>query len=286
MHHLRLKLAAIVLAVGSAGGIALTAGPAAAAVIAGPGAGGVYIPAAAPAGTSTQAVRGITKNYSYNWSGYAQNGKATKKFTAVKSYWTVPTVKAGVSGTQYSSDWVGVDGYSNSKLVQDGTEADNVNGKAQYSSWTEILPAASVNTPLTIHAGDKMEGLVEEYATNKWEMTVSDLTSGKSYTKKVSYTTPEQSAECVHERPEVGGSLANLAATSNVSFNPGDYSTAAAGKTPVWQAMEKAISGETVYQMFMINNADTAVIASPSLPNSAKDGFTVADGATSPPPPS
>ena len=45
-------------------------------------------------------------------------------------------------------------------------------------------------------------------------------------------------------------------------------------------------SGATVYQIFMVNNADTKIIASPSVPDSDNDGFAVTDTATSPPPPS
>jgi hypothetical protein len=282
--YLKGKLAA--LAVGSAAALALAGGPVVAGIA--PGGGGIGIRAALPAGfhAGQVAVKGATQVGSTNWSGYAQVGKKKKVFTAVKGFWTVPTVKVK-SGTQYSSDWVGIDGaFNNTTLIQDGTEGDNIGGKVKYDAWTEIIPASEVVTPLVIKAGNKMEGLVQETATNKWVMTVMDLTTGKSFSKSVSYTTPQQDVEAVHERPEVGGSLATLAATTNVTQLPDDYSTTAPGKTPVWIALGKTVAGATLDQIFMVNNGDTAVIASPSALNSAKDGFTVADGATSPPPPS
>jgi hypothetical protein len=77
--------------------------------------------------------------FSFNWSGYAQSTSTGGTFTAARDFWTVPTVKTG-SGKQFSADWVGI-GFSNAKLVQDGTEADNINGTAVYRAWTEILPA-------------------------------------------------------------------------------------------------------------------------------------------------
>lgn len=283
--HCRARLLAAVTVAVMAGGSLAIAGAAGASFA--PGAGGIGIRAALPPGAHPAAVgiKSAKQVGSTNWSGYAQVGKDKKVFTAVEGTWTVPTVKTG-SGDQYSSDWVGIDGaFNNKTLIQDGTEADNLNGKPFYRSWTEIIPAAEVPTPLVIHAGDKMQGIVQEIGTNKWTMTVKDLTSGKSYSKTVSYTTPQQDVEAVHERPEVNGSLSNLAATTNVTQLPDYYSTAAPGKTPVWIALGKVVSGATLDQIFMVNNNDTAIIASPSVLNKAQDGFAVADGSTSPPPP-
>lgn len=265
------------------------AGPAGASVQAHhghPAGGGRRIAATPPPGAVTPSIAGATASYSTNWSGYAQAvSTSTGPYKAVVSTWKVPTVTEPKTGDQYSSDWVGVDGFSNSTLVQCGTEADNVGGKPVYRAWTEILPANEVViSGLTIHPGDKIMAYVKEVSANRWKMNVTDETTGVSGGRTVSYTTPMTSAEVVHERPTVGGSLANLAKTSNVTQDPAFYSTTI-NTTPTVPLM-KAASGATVYQMFMVNNADTAIIASPSKPDSDSDGFTVADGATSPPPPS
>jgi hypothetical protein len=234
-------------------------------------------------GASTLAVRGTTKLKATNWSGYAQATKKKGTFTAVKDYWTVPTVSTKPSGDQYCSDWVGVGGFSEDTLVQDGTEADNVGGKAKYDAWTEILPAAEVVIPgLVVKPGDSMEGLVEETKAGTWRMTVFDLTTGKSGGRTVKYSSPGLSAEAIHERPEVGGRLATLATTTNVTFNPGLFSSAAPGK-PAWKPLLKPASGASLYEILMVNGGKT--IASPSAPNSASKGFAVADGSTPPPPP-
>jgi hypothetical protein len=263
------------MAAGSAAGAVSSAGP--------PG-GGVMLRAARPADAPT-AVGNVTQEYSSNWSGYAEQG-TKKQFTAVEGTWTVQAAKAS-SGATYSSDWVGIDGATNTKLVQDGTEADYYSGAAHYDAWTEIIPASEVVlSGLTVKPGNKMEGIVQEITTNKWTMTVKNLSTGKSASRTVSYTTPEADAEAIHERPEIGGSLANLAQTANVTQLPDYYSTAAPGATPVWKDLGVPVGGTTINQIFMVNNADTAIIASPSALNSAKDGFTVADGSTSPPPPS
>jgi Peptidase A4 family len=236
-------------------------------------------------GFKLASVGDYSKVGSSNWSGYAQHTTKKGTFTAVQDTWVVPTIKSGKSGTQYASDWVGIGGYSEGTLVQAGTTEINSNGTARYSAWTEILPAASVTiSGLAIHSGDKIKTVVEETSANVWSMTVSDLTTAKSGGKTVNYKSSGESAEAIHERPEIGTSLSNLAATSNVTFNPGDYSTTAPGHQ-TWKALLKSTSVAKLAEIFMTNNAGTAIIASPSAPSSNGLAFAIADGSKSPPPP-
>ncbi len=241
-------------------------------------------------GHVTRNIHGLTMEGSYNWSGYAQNG-TTGEFSAVQDTWTVPTVNTSLSGSQYSSDWVGIGGYATNDLVQAGTEADNIGGTARYDAWTEILPAAEVViTGLTIHAGDKIKTTVKETSAGVWKMTVKDITTGQSGGKTVSYSSSGSSVEAIHERPCIAdgctsvNDLATLTKTNNVTFDPGKYSTSGPG-TPVYKPLLSLATGATEYQIWMVNNADTAYIAAVSNPDSDSNGFTVAYGATQPPPP-
>ncbi len=70
-----------------------------------------------------------------NWSGYAETGN----FTGASGTWTVPTVAPSTSAT-YSATWVGVDGFTDTSLIQTGTEDDYYSGAAHYGAWWEILP--------------------------------------------------------------------------------------------------------------------------------------------------
>src|SRR5262249_10173580 len=152
-------------------------------------------------------------------------------------------------------------------------------------AWTEILPAPEVViSGLTIHPGDRMEGLVQETKAGTWQMKVFDLTTGKSGGRTVKYNSSGLSVEAIPERPEVNGSRAHLAQTHNVTYDPGSFSTAAPGK-PSFKPLWKAATASTVNEIFMVNNGGTAVIASPSAIDSDGDGFTMADGAKSPAPP-
>jgi hypothetical protein len=225
---------------------------------------------------------------SFNWSGYALTGGP---FHGVVDTWQVPTVDTSLSGDQYSSDWVGIGGFGDGTLVQAGTEADNFGGTAAYGAWTEILPASEDPLALSIHPGDTITTTVEESSANVWRMTVDDVTTSQSQSRTIPYGgSSHASVEAVHERPCIAdgctsvNDLANLTDTTNVTFDPGRYSTKAR-KRPT-KALLKPKRHDTLYQVFMINNAETAVIASPSLPDFDKDGFAMAYGATSPPPPS
>src|SRR5438067_11137972 len=90
------------------------------------------IPVAAPPGAARE------RWASSNWSGYALGGNG---FTSVSGSWIVQPVMRSNRAT-YSSQWVGIDGFNNSNLIQTGTESDFVNGSARYDAWWEILPAA------------------------------------------------------------------------------------------------------------------------------------------------
>jgi len=238
-----------------------------------------------PVRTFGPSSRGYQKVGSSNWSGYAQHTTAKGTFTAVEGTWTVPKVDTSKSGSQYAADWVGIGGYSEDTLVQAGTLEWNADGTAKYEAWTEILPAALIRiSGLSIHPGDQIKTTVVETSTNVWAMTVDDLTSGHSGGRTVTYKSRGESAEAIHERPEVNSGLATLATTSNVTFDPDNFSTSAPG-SPVWKPLLKAISGAKLAEIFMTNNEGTAIIASPSAPSANDKGFTVADGSKAPPPP-
>jgi hypothetical protein len=292
----RLRLLAAVSAAAMVGGLLAAAGEASAGTTA-PGIAATLrtqihrAPAVGPMirvkslGTATTRVGAVTQVESSNWSGYAQSTSTKGKFKAVKDFWKVPKVNTSVSGNQFSADWVGIGGFSDQTLVQDGTEADHVNGHAQYDAWTEIIPAPEVVLKnFTIHPGDRMEGLVQETKSGTWLMKVFDLTTHKSASRTVKYKSGGTSVEAIHERPEVNGSLASLAKTNRITIDPGSYSSAAPGK-PSWKHLLAAASGAKVNQIFMVNNGGTAIIASPSRPDADHDGFTMADGSKSPPAP-
>ena len=279
----------VVAAVCAAAAVTASAASTAMAAVSGvdQSAAGANLPAPFPA--RERAIGGVEKLGSFNWSGYAQ-GAAAGTFFAVSDTWIVPTVNTSVPGTQYSFDWVGIGGLSDGTLVQAGTEADNLGGTAFYRAWTEILPEPENPLTLVVHPGDKITTTVRETKPGKWTMTVADKTTKAKAKRTALYAgSSHASVESIHERPciiapcNAVSDLAELAQTTNVTFDPGKYSAASGvnAKTPLLSPA----TGATLYQMFMVNNAESAIIASPSLSDTDSDGFTVADGSVEPAPP-
>ncbi len=275
------------VALSGAGAVAASGG-AAAAGGAGLGAPNMVVPTRWVAHRATG-----TETSSANWAGYAQTAPAGT-FTGVEATFVVTTVNTHVAGEQFSADWVGISGFNYSKrsnLVQAGVEEDNLGGTAYYGAWTEILPHAEVPlSGLVIHAGDRITVTVRETANVKdkqkrWAMTVADDTTRASGSRVVKYTSHEDSAEAIHERPVVG-SLSTLATTTNETFDPAYYTTSAPNVAAVYHPLLTPVAGGTLYDIDMLANNGTTVIATPSNADSSHIGFTVADGSTTPAAPS
>jgi len=152
---------------------------------------------------------------STNWSGYVQTGT----FTSATATWNVPTVTTS-STDKYGSDWVGIDGFNNSDLIQTGTEEDTVGGSAEYYAWWEILPASeTVITSLTVHAGDSITGTITKGSSGKWTITLKDNTTGKSFSTSKSYSGPGTSVDYIQEAVDVNGSISVPPKLSKASFS-------------------------------------------------------------------
>ena len=206
---------------------------------------------------------------SKNWSGYALSGAG---FTQVTGSWHVPQVQAPTGKRHYrkstfSSSWVGIDGFGNSSLIQAGTEQDWLNGRAFYRAWWEILPASE--TPidsLRISPGDAMTVSIS-LGTPDWTITVTDVTTGKSFTTLQAYAGPLTSAEWIQEAPTIGRRVATLAPDAPVSFDAGTVNGANPGLT-----------SSDAGAMFKGRHQ----ISTPSAPDSDTDGFAVAYGNLAP----
>src|SRR5712692_8671734 len=80
---------------------------------------------------------------STNWSGYAVTGPS-KSVTDAKGSWIVPAITGTCPSTnQYSSHWVGIDGFSSNTVEQTGTDSDCQNGAPTYYAWYEFYPHPS-----------------------------------------------------------------------------------------------------------------------------------------------
>lgn len=203
---------------------------------------------------------------SSNWSGYAVSGSS---FTSVTGHWTVPAVSPSRKAT-YSSDWVGIDGFNNSSLIQTGTESDYYNGSAHYDAWWEILPAAETVIPsISVQPGDVMTASVTQGLGSTWTITIIDSRGG-SFTTTQTYTGPQTSAEWIEEAPTVGGRVAPLAHYGLATFDPGTVN----GGNPLLTASDGGVMVQKGSQ-----------VSTPSNPDFDTDGFNAAYGSAAPSPP-
>jgi Peptidase A4 family len=140
---------------------------------------------------------------SLNWSGYAATTSSTSTFSYVGSKFVQPKIKCHGVRDQFTSEWVGLDGFTNSTVEQDGTAAW-CGGKhgtvAHYEAWYELFPAASVNV-FRVRPGDRISALVN-YSGGVFTLTIADLTTHKSKTHTATCAACKRSsAEWIIERP-------------------------------------------------------------------------------------
>lgn len=161
---------------------------------------------------------------STNWSGYAVetslSSPASSAVSDVKGVWVVPSVSGAVTPNAYSSFWIGIDGYSSNSVEQIGTSSDTSSGVPQYYAWYEMYPKYPVNLKMKITPGDKMSAEVKYLGSNKFQLTITDVTTGATYsTTQRSSSAKRSSAEWIAEAPSSMSGVLPLADFGTVQFS-------------------------------------------------------------------
>jgi hypothetical protein len=143
---------------------------------------------------------GVRHATSANWSGYALHGG---KYRSVSASWTEPTghCKAG-GGHDYSSFWVGLDGYNTSTVEQTGTDTDCQGATPRYYAWYEMYPATSHRISHTVRPGDKLTASTTWNGGSSFTLKLTDHTrhwTAKEHRKLAS--AKRGSAEIIIEAP-------------------------------------------------------------------------------------
>ena len=139
----------------------------------------------------------------YNWSGYADVSRKTGAFTEVSGQWRTPRVRCGRED-EIVSNWVGLDGFSDSTVEQDGTVSWCFAGTPTYFTWYEMAPAGTVEVGKAVRPGDKITARVLRKGT-RYTLSLADATrpaNGFSVTRTCSLSACNAtSAEWICERP-------------------------------------------------------------------------------------
>ncbi|NMO95427.1 hypothetical protein HII30_06460 [Paenibacillus lemnae] len=199
-----------------------------------------------------------TVTLSSNWSGYAIPGKKGA-FTRIQGSWTVPFVRP-TSRDTYSSAWIGIDGFRNTSLIQTGTAHDFVHGKPEYYAWWEILPAAETRIPKPVRPGDQMAAVIVKRSSQKWLITLRNLTQNWVFQTLQRYAGPGSSAEWIVEAPSINNITTDLAKFSPVTFRNCRVNK----KNPRFKPAQAVV---------MVQN--NRIVSVPSRPLGAGDAFVV-----------
>lgn len=223
-----------------------------------------------------------------NWSGYVLAKYETgKTYTSAAGTWIVPSaaVPTGQS-VGYSSAWVGIGGFcenanctrGDGTLIQLGTESDANGSGANYYAWYEMLPQSETLIPgFVVHSGDRVTAslalLPGSQNQNRfsrflqrqtWKLTITNVTTGATWTKNVNYQSSELSADWVQEAPSSYSGILPLANYGTATFDP---ETVNNGTNP---------SFTTANEVIMLNpNGQTS---NPSTPDTDTDGFNACWG--------
>ena len=205
---------------------------------------------------------------STNWSGYAVTG-ASGSVSDAKGSWVVPAIQGTCPGTnQYSSFWVGIDGFNSGTVEQTGTDSDCQNGVPTYYAWYEFYPHPSfLINGLTVHPGDHMTADAS-FNGRSFVVTITDTTTGTSFSTSAKVRSAQRSsAEWIAEAPSSSGGTLPLANFGTVSFS--SCTATISGTTGTIGSF-----GAAVQQITMVSNSG-AVKAQPSALSGSGDGFSV-----------
>jgi hypothetical protein len=213
---------------------------------------------------------------STNWAGYAVTG-SKGSVSKVSGSWIVPKIHGSCPSSQYqySSFWVGIDGYSSTTVEQLGTDSDCQAGRAVYYAWYEFYPAAShLIAKLTITPGDTISASVS-YASGAFTVKMTDLTSGGSFSKTHAMSASRTSAEWIAEAPASSSGILPLADFGSVQFGYDATSVSGTCTATVGGTSGDIASFSTAIAIDMVTQKGSLAKATPTALSSDGTSFNV-----------
>ena len=173
----------------------------------------------APATAQAQQLPSSHSVVSNNWSGYILEGSYTK----VVGTFRVPTLTTGVPTSGVVAEWVGIDGWQNSDLIQagvnlsgsecDGAGQDGLSPNPGHlfwvCAWTATVEGGVYSQgpipTLTVSGGDVVTVTIWQEQVGLWGTQLKDQTTGALWSNYVAYNSSGTSAEWVVEDPGTPG---------------------------------------------------------------------------------
>ena len=213
---------------------------------------------------------------SLNWAGYAVTASAGA-VSDVRGSWVVPAIQGTCPSTnQYSSFWVGIDGFNSNTVEQTGTDSDCRSGAPAYYAWYEFYPHPSkLISGVSVHPGDVVSAEVL-YSGGRFTVSIQDLTTGASFSASAKVRGAQRSsAEWIAEAPSSSGGILPLADFGTVSFGA-DTTGVASTCTATIGGVTGAIGsfGSSVQSISMVTSS-AALKAQPSALSTDGTSFSV-----------
>jgi len=160
---------------------------------------------------------------SSNWCGAALTGTG---FTSVTGQWTVPvlSLRPGQTAAQDPAlaQWVGIDGFSDTSLIQAGSLSELVNGVGQENiAWVEMLPGALIEVSLPVNTNNVILVQVSLLSSLEGEIILENLSLNEAISGTLSGGSAVSglSAEWILEDFESNGALVPFAGFPTNSFS-------------------------------------------------------------------
>jgi len=197
-----------------------------------------------------------------NWAGYVDTGGT---FSAVSAKWVVPTVTCSGTSALMAVQWVGIDGYGNSTVEQDGTATNCDGATPQYNAWYEMYGDASVSggymvtlspSQYPVSPGNSMTASVL-LSGGEWTLKVVDNTAGWTFSTVITSSAPlATSAEVITESPGVCTSSCSVAALADfgtVAFTNISVTSSTTGTGSITSSTATAIECNDISNLVMMS---------------------------------
>lgn len=214
---------------------------------------------------------------SLNWAGYAVTA-AAGAVSDVKGSWKIPAIQGSCPSTnQYSSFWVGIDGFNSNTVEQTGTDSDCRAGTPTYYAWYEFYPHPSkVISGLAVHPGDVISAEVL-FSGNSFIVSIQDYTTGGAFTTSAHVRSAQRSsAEWIAEAPSSSGGILPLADFGTVGFGTDSTGVGSTCTATIGGVSGTIASFGTNVQSISMVTSSGAVKASPSALSTDGTSFSVA----------
>ena len=216
-----------------------------------------------------QRVRGLTQQFSYNWSGYADDNTTGHTYRKVSGKWAEPAITCGKED-QIAVFWVGIDGWNSSTVEQGGTLAQCFEGTAHYYTWWEMYPANNITVVgSTVKPGDKIAASVVKTSTSYAIKVTDSTTTANTFSTTqtcAAKTCVDASAEWIAEAP--GGPRGEYPLPNFRTWRLRSASVTSGTTTG-------KISSFPDDEITMLDGTQTYPLASPGALNSTGNGFKV-----------